>query len=290
MGNLSSHAFALFQKYIEEHCGIKILDDKEYLIESRLSRFLIQFNLSTFDELYYLLSRQHQPALAEAIIDAITTNETQWFRDKTPWRYLEESLLPRYIKDLREGRRSRVRIWSAACATGQEPYSTAMCIDRYLCRHDIKDITLAHFEILATDISHTVLKLAQLGKYDMISMSRGLEREYRDSYFQQEGRIWRLKPEIQNAVRFRQFNLQHGFTGLGRFDVIFLRYVTIYFSEPFKAQIVKKIARALNPGGVLILGNSEVFLNYADFYQAELFNNINFYRVRGGDYEDTVSR
>lgn len=290
MESLSSHAFRLFQTYIEEHCGIRILDDKEYLIESRLSRFLIQFGLTNFDELYCLISQQQQPDLAEAIIDAITTNETQWFRDKTPWQFMEEVLLPKYTEKLQKGECSTIRIWCAACATGQEPYSIAMCIDRYLKRHSIEGVSLADFEIVATDISHTVLKLAQLGKYDSISMSRGLDITYRDSYFQQAGRIWTLDPKIKEAVKFRQFNLQNRFSSLGRFDLIFLRYVTIYFSDAFKTEIIEKTARALHPKGYLVLGNSEVFLDYTKFYEAELFNNINFYRLRGGNCENTIGR
>jgi chemotaxis protein methyltransferase CheR len=288
--SISSNAFGLFQKYIEKHCGIRILDDKEYLIESRLSRFLFQFGLADFDELYCLISRQKRPDLAEAIIDAITTNETQWFRDKTPWQFMEEVLLPRFIEKIRIGEKSQIRIWSAACATGQEPYSIAMCIDRYLQQHQIRDITLRNFEILATDISRTVLRLAQLGRYDSISMSRGLEKQYRDQYFEPNGRVWTLAQNIREAVHFQQFNLQNSFCGIGRFDVIFLRYVTIYFSEDFKAQIIHKTANALQPQGYLVLGNSEILLDYTDYYEAELYNNINFYRLRGVECEDTVCR
>ncbi|AIF53361.1 protein-glutamate O-methyltransferase CheR [Pelosinus sp. UFO1] len=288
--NLSSQAFHLFQKYIEEQCGIVIRDEKAYLIESRLSKFLITFGLSSFDELYCMLSQQKQTTLAEQIIDAITTNETLWFRDKTPWQALEEKLLPDYVEKIRQGVCGKIRIWSAACATGQEPYSIAMCIDNYLAEQNIKDITLDHFEIIATDISHTVLRMAKMGKYDNISMVRGMQENYRDKYFRQDGRIWLLDEKIKNSVQFRQFNLQNSFTSLGLFDVIFFRYVAIYFSEQFKEEVFRKINKSLLPKGVLILGNSEVFLDYKECYEAENYKNANLYRVRSGSCENIISR
>ena len=288
--NLSAQAFHLFQKYIEEQCGIVIRDEKAYLIESRLSKFLITFGLSSFDELYRMLSQQKQTTLAEQIIDAITTNETLWFRDKTPWQALEDKLLPEYIEQIRQGVCGKIRIWSAACATGQEPYSIAMCIDNYLAEQNIKDVTLDHFEIIATDISHTVLRMAKMGKYDNISMVRGMQESYRDKYFRQEGRIWLLDEKIKNSVQFRQFNLQNSFASLGLFDVIFFRYVAIYFSEQFKEEVFRKINKSLLPKGVLILGNSEVFLDYKECYEAENYKNANFYRVRSGSCENIISR
>lgn len=280
--NLSSHDFILFQKYIEEQCGISIRDDKAYLIESRLSKFLVKFNLDSFEKLYQMLSQQKNTALAEDVIDALTTNETLWFREKTPWELITDTLLENYIQEIRQGKRSKVRIWSAACSTGQEPYSIAMCIDTYLDDHGIKDITLGHFEILATDISSTVLQMAQRGRYDSISMARGLAQSYRDRYFTQEGRIWILDEKIRNTVRFIQFNLQKSFGNFGKFDLVFCRYVAIYFSENFKKEIFKRIASALAFEGILILGNSEVFFDYKEDYDVEQYKNTVFYRVRGG--------
>lgn len=289
-GNLSSQAFQLFQKYIEEQCGIVIRDEKAYLIESRLSKFLIQFGLSSFEELYQMLSQQKQTALAEEIIDAITTNETFWFRDKTPWEFFVDKLMPQYIEKIRLDRGGKIRIWSAACATGQEPYSIAMCIDHYLLQHGIRDVTLDHFEIVATDISHTVLHIAKMGKYDAISMNRGMELTYREQYFHQQGRIWLLDEKIKNSVHFKQFNLQNSFTGLGSFDLIFFRYVAIYFSERLKKEIVKKVTDSFKKNGVLILGNAEVFLDYKECYEAEYYKNTNFYKVRGESCENIISR
>jgi len=279
--NLSSENFLLFQQYIEEQCGISIRDDKAYLIESRLSKFLFKFSLVSFEDLYRLLSKQQDRALAEDVIDALTTNETLWFREKTPWEIMNDKLLGDYIDEIRQGKRSKVRIWSAACSTGQEPYSIAMCIDKYLTSHGIKDISLTNFEILATDISNTVLQIARKGKYDSISMNRGLDADYRDQYFRKEGRSWVLDDRIRQAVQFVHFNLQKSFIGLGKFDVVFCRYVAIYFSENFKKEVFKRIALSLTARGILLLGNSEVFFEHKENYQAEQHKNAVFYRVRG---------
>lgn len=279
--NLSAIEFMLFRKYIKDQCGISLGEEKAYLIESRLSKFLVKLGLASFEELYMMIIQQKNNALTEDVIDAITTNETLWFRDKFPWNIMESRLLPGYIQDIRAGKRSKVRIWSAACSTGQEPYSIAMCIDNYLSHHGIKDVTLEHFEILATDISRTVLKIAQMGKYDSISIARGLDIHYRNTYFRQDGRIWTLDERIRNAVQFKQFNLQNSFMALGRFDIVFCRYVIIYFSEEFSKEIFTKIASVLADDGLLFLGNAEVFLNYHGQYDAEQYNHGVFYRVRG---------
>lgn len=284
--NLSAIEFMLFRKYIKDQCGISLGEEKAYLIESRLSKFLVKFGLSNFEELYLKLSQQKNNTLTVEVIDAITTNETLWFRDKTPWEIMESKLLPSYIRDIREGKRSKVRIWSAACSTGQEPYSIAMCIDNYLSQNGIEDITLANFEILATDISRTVLKIAQMGKYDSISMARGLDMRLRDKYFRREGRIWTLDERIKNAVHFKPFNLQNDFTALGSFDMVFCRYVTIYFSEEFTKETFTKVASVLEDNGILFLGNAEVFLNYQGLYEAEYYNKGIFYRVRGRKNEN----
>lgn len=270
------------QKYIHEQCGILITEDKAYLIESRLAKLLMETGTKSFTHFYYnLCNKNSNKEVTQKIIDAITTNETQWFRDKTPWYTLEDTLLPAYINEIREGKRSRVRIWSAACATGQEPFSTAMCIDKYLSRYNINDLQLSHFEILATDISRTALHLAETGKYDNIAITRGLTDPDRSSYLQQEGRAWILDERLKKAVQFRHFNLQNSFLSLGQFDIIFCRYVTIYFSEEFRQEVFRKIASVLNPRGVLFLGNSEMFLDYRENFELVEHKGGIFYRIVG---------
>lgn len=278
--SISTQEFTLMQKYIRDYCGIQIEKDKAYLIESRLGRLLSECGAKNFIDFYHRLTGAGCPGtLADKVTDAITIKETQWFRDKTPWRILEDVLLPGYINELRKGSRSSVRIWSAACSTGQEPYSTAMCIDRYLKRHGIGDIRLSDFEILATDISPAVLEAARTGRYDNISVMRGLDDDYRSRYMRQEGRHWVVDEKITGAVNFKQLNLCNSFLLLGRFDVIFCRYVTIYFFEELKSQVLRKMASALNHRGVLFLGNSEIFADYRENFVSEEYKGSVYFRV-----------
>ncbi|MCX7747653.1 MAG: protein-glutamate O-methyltransferase CheR [Clostridia bacterium] len=279
--SLSSKEFYLFQKYIEEQCGICIGQDKAYLIESRLSKLLVDSGLPSFEALYQKIRTGRDKSIAEKVVDAITTNETLWFRDKIPWQTMEDLFLPKYIKDLREGKKSEIKIWSAACSTGQEPYSTAMFIDHYLQSNNIKDIRLSQFKILATDISSTVLEVAKMGKYDSISIMRGLHETYKTDYFKNEGRVWHLSENIKAAVQFKQFNLQSSFLFLGKFDMIFCRYVMIYFSDIFKKEVLSKIASALNPGGVMFIGSSELFNDYKENFHMKQHKTGVYYEVKG---------
>ena len=269
------------QKYIKEQCGIQITLDRAYLIESRLSKLLSELGLRNYFELYRMVCADRVVGeVVEKVIDEITTNETQWFRDKTSWKIIENVLLPVYIKEIRGQNRTKVRIWSAACSTGQEPYSTAMCIDNYLYRNKINDIKLAHFEILATDISQAALQVAKTGKYDSISVQRGMDDTYKLRYLKQLNRTWIIDEKIKNAVQFHQFNLLKSFLLLGNFDVILCRYVTIYFFEELKKEVLRKMASALNSGGVLFLGNSEIFSDYKENFLMEEYMGGVYYRVK----------
>ena len=278
--NLSEMEFALLQKYIEEQCGITISADKAYLIESRLYKLVLDAGLDSFEKFYRLLQSRRDPQMVAKVIDAITTNETLWFRDKTPWEILEKVFLPKYIEELQSRKRHKVRIWSAACSTGQEPYSIAMSIARYLAIHNITDVKLSDFEILATDISQGVLEVAIAGRYDNISIMRGLDIVYRDQYFTNAGRVWTLRDDIKRAVQFRPFNLQDSFMKWGMFDLICCRYVAIYFSEKFKGELFEKIKGALHQDGALFLGSSEVFTTYRQWFELEQYNNGIYYRLR----------
>ena len=277
---LTSKEFTNMQKYIEEKCGISIGEDKAYLMESRLSGLLVESGLSSFEELYQKIIRENNQLVVEKVIDAVTTNETFWFRDKMPWSMMEEILLPVYLREFREGKRTCVRIWSAACSSGQEPYSTAICINNYLESNGIKDVSLAQFNILATDISNSILQIAALGRFDNISIMRGLEIEYKEKYFENRDRAWNINEKIKNAVRFQQFNLQRDFFLLGSFDIIFCRNVLIYFSERMKQEVMDKMAAVLNIGGVLFLGSSELFPGFNTKYAVEQYKNGIYYRSK----------
>lgn len=273
----ASKGFLMIQQFIEETCGIELGEEKSYLLESKLVRLLEESSLESFEELYHRICMTKDPEIVSNVIDAITINETFWFRDKSPWHTMEDMLLPVYIKELRNMGRQKVRIWSAACSYGQEPYSIAMCIDNYLKRNGIEDVSISDFEIIATDISRSVLHTAKLGKYDNIAISRGLDESYKLKYFDNEGRAWKLSDEIRKMVHFQQFNLTKDPFSFGQFDIIFCRNVLIYFSERFKKEVYTKITQSIKNNGILFIGSSELLENYnQDFSREQYINGIYF--------------
>lgn len=282
MAALSNNAFILFRKYIYEQCGIDIDENKSYLIETRLSKLLIDSGLDSFEALYTLLERNRDARITAKVIDAITTNETFWFRNEKPWQIMEEEWLPKACEVLRSGAKKRIRIWSAAASTGQEIYSTVMCIDNYLKLHNIKDITLEHFEFYATDISSSVIDIARNGMYDSISIMRGLPGGYKQRYFTQSGHIWSINDYIKKQVKFETFNLQNSFIFMGKFDLIFCRYVLIYFSDELKTDIFKKMIQIMNKESMLFIGTSEIYYSMDSFFKKIYAKDSIYYMPKEG--------
>lgn len=278
--NLSSKEFSLMKRYIEDKCGILISEDKAYLIESRLSKLLIDFKCNTFEEFYKLIYENKDEGITERIIDAITTNETLWFRDRKPWNILENVLMPEYVDQLRKNKKDKVRIWSSGCSTGQEPYTVAMIIDNYLSKNNISDVSISQFEIVATDISGSIIELAKAARYDAISIMRGLPEFYKNKYFEKQGRIYILKDNIKKMIKFYKFNLQKSFIFLGNFDLIYCRYVTIYFSDILKDDILKRIGLVLQQNGKLFLGSSEIYFNFNVYYDKKDYMGSVYYEVK----------
>lgn len=276
---LSKSEFKRFQQYIKDKCGIDIPEEKAYLIETRLSHLLAESRLGSYEELYSKIHANTDPQMDDKIIDAITTNETSWFRDKTPWVIISEVILPQLCNDLSNKRISKIRIWSAASSTGQEAYSTAICIREYLEKNNM--LYLYHlFEIMGTDISPAVLDISRNGKYDSISIIRGLDNTLRDKYFTKDGNVWGVNPVLKEIVKFSRLNLQGSFAFLGKFDVVFLRYVMIYFSDELKTDIIKKMSGVLNTDGTLFIGASELFSQLEHSFARHSYKDGNFFKGR----------
>lgn len=274
---LSNEEFFCMKEFIEQHCGITLSDQKAYLIESRLAHLLVEYGCHTYGDLCFKAKNDPGTTLRNEIVDAMTTNETLWFRDKAPFTVLEELLLKKYFDEIANGKRHTIRIWSAACSTGQEPYSIAIAISEFAQRNRIVD--LSRIEITATDISPTVLFLAKAGRYDQIAISRGLPDTIRERYFTQDGRSWKLDSAIKKMVKFQQFNLQDSFAAFNRFDIIFCRYVVIYFSDTFKQDLFTRFRRLLSPSGYLFLGASESLSMFSEGYTLLTHNGHIYYQV-----------
>ena len=280
--SISESEFLLFRNYIAKNCGIFISPEKTYLLETRLSRFLVDAGTDSFAKFYDYIISGSDPLMPQKIINAITTNETQWFRDSAPWKVLEERILPGLVDKLVSGKKNRVRIWSAAASTGQEIYSTAMCIDNYLSQKNIKGISLSNFSFIATDISSNVLEIAKKGRYDKISIMRGLNDYYKKKYFKENGSAWDIDPKIRSAIRFEHFNLQDSFKNFGQFDIIFCRYVLIYFSDDLKKEIVAKVADSLSTNGILFTGNYALYELFRNNYDFDHYGNLTYYIKKAG--------
>jgi chemotaxis protein methyltransferase CheR len=275
---LQAEEFALIRRWVEEISGISVDDKKAYLIENRLGGLVAENRCCSFGEFYQKFKNSCPPVLRDRIIDQMTTNETLWFRDMHPFTIFREVLLPAYCQEIAASRRRTIRIWSSACSTGQEPYSLAILfLEAMRINNQLKRWMI---EIMASDISDSALSQAKSGCYDKIAVGRGLSPEYRARYFTDEGRLWRIAPEVQELVKFEKFNLQDSFAKLGAFDIIFCRNVAIYFSEKFKKELFAKYAGILTKGGILFLGSSESISLYSNQYDMLEHNKGIYYRVR----------
>lgn len=242
--------------YIREISGMDILPSKTYLFENRLGKMVDELGFPSYQALYEQARADRTNALAQLIIDAITTNETLFFRDEKAFDLLRYKILPDVIDNrtgyLKKGLPIPIRVWSAACATGQEIYSVAMVLKDILPYMDAYRIYL-----LGTDISAKALTKASAGYFNSFEITRGLPLDKRDQYFTPLGNEWKIHDDLRAMVSFRKMNLFHSFTGMGKFDVILLRNVAIYFNMEMKKRLFKKIVSVLEPDGYLLLGASE---------------------------------
>ena len=259
---ITPQEYEAFKSFLQEACGILLGENKQYLVKSRLRRILEDNQMHSLGALVEHLRRPGRSPLRELVIDAMTTNETLWFRDNHPFRILSDMLLPEFGE---RGGSQPIRIWSAACSTGQEPYSIAMAVDEFKrqkpgkLRNDVR--------ITATDISRSVLEVARRGEYEMLAIGRGLSAERQKSFFTASGNGgWQIRPGIKSMVEFKELNLLERYM-LGKFDIVFCRNVLIYFSAELKKDILTRIHATLNPGGYLILGASESLNGMPHLYE-----------------------
>jgi chemotaxis protein methyltransferase CheR len=249
--------FDYLRKLLRERSGLVLAPEKQYLAESRLLPLARKNGMSTLTELVHRLKAPQTTDLAVQVVDAMTTNETFFFRDKVPFDHFRDTIMPALIAG--RAREKRIRIWCAAAATGQEPYSLAMALKGMGAQ-----LAGIKVQILATDLNGEVLDRAREGIYSQFEVQRGLPIQQLLKYFSQVGERWQIAPEIRGMVQFRTLNLLADFKPLGTFDLVFCRNVLIYFDQPTKTGVLERIARQLPADGYLVLGAAETVVGLTD--------------------------
>jgi chemotaxis protein methyltransferase CheR len=257
---MSPEDFDYLRKLLKERSGLVLSGEKQYLAESRLLPVARKHGMTTLAELIGKLKSPLAVTLAAEVVDAMTTNETFFFRDKLPFELFRSVVMPALIQS--RAREKRIRIWCTAAATGQEPYSLAMALKAM-------GAQLAGYKvsILATDICAAVLERAQAGIYSQFEVQRGLPIQLLLKYFTNVGEQWQIAPEIRGMVQFRPLNLLNDFSPLGTFDIVFCRNVLIYFDQPTKAEALARIARQMTDDGFLVLGAAETVVGLTDAFK-----------------------
>jgi chemotaxis protein methyltransferase CheR len=251
--------YEYLRKLLKDQSGLDLSADKQYLIESRLVPLSRKAGLQGIPDLVQKM-KNGSTSLVAQVVEAMTTNETFFFRDKIPFDHFRQAIMPEVLK-ARAARKS-IRIWCAAGSTGQEPYSLAMCIKEM-------ESQLAGFrvEIIATDLSQEVLEKSKAGLYSQFEVQRGLPIQLLVKYFKQTGEFWQINPDIRAMVQHRQLNLLHDFSQLGTFDIIFCRNVLIYFDQDTKINIFNRLCKIMEPDGFLVLGAAETVVGLTDAFK-----------------------
>jgi chemotaxis protein methyltransferase CheR len=249
---MNADSFASIAALVKARSGIVLTPDKEYMLDTRLAPILKQEGIASLDALAIRLRDARAEALARTVTEALTTNESSFFRDGKPFDHLKR-LLPRLQSARPPGH--RLRIWSAACSTGQEAYSVAMVL---------RELGIRDAEIYGSDLSRDVVDRAREGVFTQFEVQRGLPVQMLVKYFRQEAGKWRVAPELRGMARFEERNLLGDHKALGRFDVVFCRNVLIYFDPPTKGRVMNALAAQLAADGVLYLGGAETVLGLTE--------------------------
>ena len=272
--NVSPEEYSQLSEYLSRACGIELGDNKQYLVNSRLKPLVAKHGFKSIADLLSSIKNDGKASLRQQLIEAMTTHETLWFRDQYPYEALKRMILP----ELARAHLPSVRIWSAACSSGQEPYSISMIVDEY--RREYPKHPLPNVQIIATDISPTILKSAKEAIYEDIALARGLTSDRRAKYFEEKGSKAQVKDFIRRQVTFQELNLISPMMTMGKFQVLFCRNVLIYFSDKNKISILERIANAMEPGGYLFLGGSESISRYTTKFEVARYYGGMVFRLK----------
>lgn len=267
--------FDYVREFVRAEAGIVLEPGKEYLVESRLAPLVRSEGLSSIDALVQTLRSSRQTELHRKVVDAMTTNETTFFRDIEPFELLRTTLLPRLIQARRVSK--RLTIWYAASSTGQEPYSVSILLREHF--PELRDWTI---EQVATDISRKALERARAGRYSQLEVNRGMPAKLLLRYFEKQGLEWQLKDDIRSMVSFHEMNLNAAWSRIPSCDIVFIRNVMIYFDVPAKQKILSRIHDLLRPDGYLFLGAAETTMNLDDRFVRMPVNRAGCYQPGGG--------
>jgi len=278
MQRITSDELKIFLRYIYDISGIFLDQSKAYLVETRLKSLMKETKSVSYHELCHKAKSDLTCALERKIIDAICTQETMFFRDNSPFTLLRTRILPELVA--RKASQptffpASIRIWSAACSTGQEIYSIAIVLKEFLLNPSKFNIRL-----LGTDISDSAISGALSGEYSQMTVERGLSRDKRNKYLFKNGQKWKIRDNIRSICTFRKHNLMDSFSGLGRFDIVFCRNVAIYFRQKDKVILFNKLADILEPGGYLIIGSSESVSAISSRFEPVIHSNMIFYQLK----------
>jgi chemotaxis protein methyltransferase CheR len=252
--------YDFLRQALKQRSGLALSADKHYFVESRLLPLARQAGFSGVGDLVLALKTGRDTALMTAVVEAMTTNESFFFRDKTPFEHFRRVIMPALLAARRQSR--TIRIWCAAAASGQEPYSIAICL-----REMANALAGWRIEILATDLSGAVLDRARQGLYSQFEVQRGLPVKLLIKYFTKVGELWQIAPEVRAMVKYRHFNLLADFTSLGTFDAILCRNVLIYFDQDTKSDVLRRLAEAISSDGYLVLGAAETAIGLTDRFK-----------------------
>ena len=248
------------RQFLKSRSGLVLSNEKQYLIESRLLPVARKTGLQSISALVAKLKEPRETTLAEAVVEAMTTNESFFYRDKTPFEHFTQVMMPELLKS--RASQKKIRIWCAAASTGQEPYTLAMCLKEMEAK-----IAGWRIEILGTDISNEVLERAKGGTYTQFEVQRGLPIQLLLKYFTQQGESWTISPQLRSMVQWRKFNLLESFASFGQFDIVFCRNVLIYFDQTTKVDILGRISKIVAPDGYLVLGAAETVVGLTDAFK-----------------------
>jgi chemotaxis protein methyltransferase CheR len=254
--------FTFFRDFLKKESGLIINEDKVYLLTSRLSPVAKKWGYETIDKMGDALKTSSNKDLVRDVVEAMTTNETSFFRDTRPFDLFRDEVMPPIIEARQTSK--RLRIWCAACSSGQEPYSLEMIMREEPLKSKLAGF---HIEIVATDISEDILAQARQGEYTQFEVQRGLPITMLMNNFEQRGEKWGVKEDLKKNIKYKYFNLLAPMAELGKFDIIFCRNVLIYFDEATKGDVLNRMAKQLAPDGFLFLGGAETVLGITDSFK-----------------------